>query len=152
METIQSQLDSYDEQIKNIDKQISEITAQQVKGEIEKQHSKVQDNHLKTKEDIQSRKLANITKMSMSLDKIDTIDAVKTKVDGNIDVLKSEIKVDKIRAEGMTGSMESIEKKEDLLSEMETQSLDLIEGIGEKLSNISKIIDENNNLESNQPT
>ena len=67
METIQSQLDSYDEQIKNIDKQISEITAQQIKEEIEKQHSKLQDNHPKTIEDIQSQKLANITKTQTRL-------------------------------------------------------------------------------------
>ncbi len=67
METIQSQLDLYDEQIKNIDKQISEITAQQIKEEIEKQHSKLQDNRPKTIEDIQNQKLANITKTQTRL-------------------------------------------------------------------------------------
>lgn len=88
--------------------------------------------------------------MSMSIDKIDTIDAIKTKVDGDIGVLKSEIEVDKMRSEGMTGSRELIEKKEDLLSTMETRSLDLIAEIGHQLSGVSKIIDENNDLTSVQ--
>lgn len=146
MDAIQSQLDLYDEQIKDIDKQISEITAQQMKTEVEKQRPKVRDAQPKTKEDIQNQKLANVTKMSVSLDKIDTIEAIKTKVDGEIGVLKSEIEVDKTRSEGMTGSQESIEKKEDLLSKMETQSLDLTAEIGHQLSGVSKIVDENNDL------
>ena len=62
-------------------------------------------------EDIQNQKLANITKLSVSLDKIDTIDSVKTKVDGEIGVWESEIELDKMRANGMPGSMELIEKK-----------------------------------------
>lgn len=149
-EAIQSQLDLYDEQIKNIDKQISEITVQLMKEEAEKQQPKIRDKQPKTKEDIQNQKLANITKMSMSLDKMDTISAVKTNLDGNVSTLKSEIKVDKIRSEGVISSKELIEKKEELLSEMETRSLNLISDIGEQFSEVTKIIDENNNLVSDQ--
>ena len=148
MEAIQSQLDSYDEQIKNIDKQIAEITAKQMQEDAEKKQPKVQDNQPKTEEDIQNQKLANITELSMSLDKINTIDSIKTQVDGDIGVLESEIELDKMRA---TGSLEQIEKKEALLSDMKAQSLDLTSDIGQELSEASKIIDKNNDLASMQP-
>ena len=151
MEAIQSQLDSYDEQIKNIDKQIAEITAKKMQEDAKKKQPKVQDNQPKTEEDIQNQKLANITELSMSLDKINTIDSIKTQVDGDIGVLESEIELDKMRANGMPGSLEQIEKKEALLSDMKAQSLDLTSDIGQELSEASKIIDKNNDLASMQP-
>lgn len=151
MEVIQSQLDSYDEQIENIDKQIAEISAKQMQEDAEKKQPKVQDNEPKTEEDIQNQKLANITDLSMSLDKIDTIDSIKAKVDGDVGVLESEIELDKMYANGMPGSMEQIGKKEDLLSDMKAQSLDLTSYIGQELSEVSKVIDENNELTSMQP-
>lgn len=151
MEAIQSQLDLYDEQIKNIDKQIAEITTKQMQEDAEKKQPKVKDTKPKTKEDIQNEKLSNITKLSTSLDKIDTIDSVKSKIDGDIGVLESEIKLDKMRANGMPGAMELIEKKEDLLADMKAQSLDLVSDIGEELSEASKVIDENNDLASMKP-
>ena len=111
MEAIQSQLDLYDEQIKNIDKQIAQITTKQMQADADNRQPKVQDKRPNTEEDIQNQKLANITKLSVSLDKIDTIDSVKKKVDGEIGVWESEIELDKMRANGMPGSMELIEKK-----------------------------------------
>ena len=151
IEAIQSQLDSYDEQIEDIDKQIAEITTKQMQEDAEKKQPKVKDTKPKTKEDIQNEKLSNITKLSTSLDKIDTIDSVKTKIDGDIGVLESEIKLDKMLANGMPGSMELIEKKEALLADMKAQSLDLTSDIGEELSEASKVIDENNDLASMKP-
>lgn len=65
--------------------------------------------------------------------------------------LESEIELDKMRANGMSGSMKRIEKKEALLSDMKSQSMDLTSDIGQEILEAYKVIDENNELASMQP-
>ena len=150
---IQAQVDLYNEQIANIEKQITQLTAQQMKQEAEKNQPKVEDKQPKTEEEIENKTLANISEISASLERIDTVEAVKTDVDGRAGILESEIAMDKMRIGDpkMTGSLEAIEEKEGLLSQLKEKSLDLTEKIGEELTNISETAKENTDLATTEP-
>lgn len=145
MDSIEVQLDSYDEQIKEIDKQIAEINAQQLKAANEKKDTiKYSDNKPKTEQEIQNQKMQNLMKISMGLDKVETIDTVKTKIDGDSAVLESEIELDKMHSNGMPGSLEAIAKKEEQLADMQRQSMELTVEIGEQIVDLTEEIHKNN--------
>lgn len=145
MDAIRSQVELYDEQIKNIDKQIAEMTTQQMKQEAEKNEPKTtESSRPKTEQEIQNEKLANITKLSTGLEKIEAVDSAKTRVDGDIGVLKSEIELDKMYSSGTQGSMDMIAKKEAQLAEKEAKSMTLTVEIGEQLVETSEKVKENN--------
>lgn len=138
MESIQAQLDSYDEQIKKIDEQITEATVQQMTASAEEQNRivKKDDNQPKTEQEIQNEKMNNLMKLSSGLDRFSITNSVKTRVDGASAVLESEIALDKGR--GSTAS------KEAELAELRQRSMNLTTQIGKQAANLFDQIQESN--------
>ncbi len=137
MDTIQAQLDAYDEQIKTLDQQMAEIMAQQMEKEIEKQKEAKKDEP-KTEQEIQNQRLADITDLSVQADQVEVTDSIKTKLDGRVGVLESELKLDKQRG----ASKEMIARKESEIAALKQRSGDLTKDIGEKMMNIAEDIQE----------
>ena len=148
MDSIQAQLDSYDEQIKEIDKQITEISADQMEkaNEEEKENIKnsIKNNTPKTEEEIQNQRLQNLMEIVIGLDGVQAVDYVKTRIDGDSAVLESEIELDKMRSNGVSGPMKTIVKKEEQLADMQKQSVQLMEEIGDQIADLAEEIQENN--------
>lgn len=126
-DVIQAHLDSFDQQLKDIDKQIAQLTTQQMNQEMEKSKNTAGIQHPKTRQEVENERLADITKMSAGLEKVNAIHSVKRQVDGDIGVKESEIELEKSRG-GDTTQME-VE-----LSELQRHSNQLIAGIQEHLN------------------
>lgn len=141
-DTIQSQLDAFDEQLKSIDKQIAQMRTQQMQQKEDKEKNEKSSIYQKpkTKQEIQNERLADITNLSTGLDKAKVISSVKTSVDGNIGVLEAEIELAKIRG----ADEKQIEKMEAKLSDMQDQSNQLTADIHEKLTETLDKIEESN--------
>lgn len=149
-DTIQSQLERFDEQIKDIDKKIQEATLQKMQEAAEKSAPKVQSSKPRTKQDIQNGIMANITAAATTLDRMETVSTEKNKLDGNAGVVKSEIELDKSR--DSTGSgQESIASKEERLAQMQYRSQGLMQDISNGLKEANEILDENNELSTTKP-
>ena len=134
MESIKSQLEEYDQQIENIDLQISQAMAR----ELEKQEDKEkEDNEPKTREELQNERLTDVVTLSGNVRNADMLDSVKTKVDGRIKILESEISLD-------TGRQGASEFKKKELSDLKKKSSELASEIGLRMADIAEEIDENN--------
>lgn len=140
MDAIQAQLDSYDEQIKTLDQQIAELMAQQMEKEAEKQ-SESKKEEPKTEQEIQNQRLADITDLSVQADQVEVTNSIKTKLDGRVGVLESELKLDKQRG----ASKEMIERKENEIAALKQRSNDLVQDMGDKMMDITEDIKQNNN-------
>ena len=141
MESIQSQLDAYENQLKDIDEQISQAMAK----EMEKQAGKAKkDDEPKTEQDIENERLANVMDLSQGLKKAETVRSVKTKVDGEARVLKSEIALDQMHDPSADTSKEQIHAKEDQLADLEQRSNKLLSDIGEIIGEKVEKADEQN--------
>lgn len=138
-EVIQAQLDSFDQQLKDIDKQMVQMTIQQANQNIEKgKHApSTQIKRPKTRQEVENQRLANITNLSTGLDQAEAIDAVKTQVDGDIGVKKSEIELEK----GRGGDAETLEAE---LSALQSRSNQLTAGINGQLQETLEKIQESN--------
>lgn len=132
LESVKSQLESLDEQLESIDRQLAEAMAK----EMEKQADKMKEHggsKPKTKEDIQNQRMADITRLSGSLRQAETVDSVKTRVDGEAGVLKSEIELDRGRTYGVL-SEKAIAGKEAELSRLQDKSAELAVSLGEQIA------------------
>lgn len=138
MDSIQSQLESYEKQLKDIDQQISEAMTKEMEKQAEK--SRKEDNKPKTKQEIENERLANVMDLSQGLEKAETVESVKTRVDGEARVLKSEIALDTMRG----ASKEAIEKKENKLSDLEKKSAELLSDMGEIIADTAEKAEEQN--------
>lgn len=145
IDSIQGQLESYDEQIQNIDKQIAQTVAQQMKeaAEEKKNTAEKQDDTPKTEQEIENQKMSHLMELSTGMDKVAAIDSVKAKVDGSSGVLETEIELDKMRSNGMKGSLEAIAKKEAELADLQAKSSELSAEIGQQMSDLTQKIEEN---------
>lgn len=142
-------MEQFDEQIKEIDQQIQEVSLQKPKEAVEKSAPKVTSSP-KTRQEVQNDILSNITKASTTLDRIETVSSEKNKLDGNVDVLKSEIELDK--SHDSTGSgLESIVEKEALAAQMQSRSQGLMQDIYDGLDEAAEILEENNELSAEKP-
>lgn len=140
---INSLLECYDMEIKNIDAQIARVQAEETEeATTPKQYHK---NALKTKQEAEKQKMADLTKLSVNAEQVDTIYSVKKNIDGDAKVLESEIQLDKSRNAGS----DLIENKEDKLIKLQTQSEKLMRDIGKKLEETqeNKYDDSNINVE-----
>lgn len=118
-----------EEEIRNLDSQIAKATSTQ----LEKEDEKKKDRDIKepkTEEEVQSEKLANMTKSATDIEKAEAVLAVKKKVEGEIGILESEIKQDNLRFGSRTG------KKEVKLVQLKQRLNDLIVEIGEKVGEV----------------
>lgn len=131
LDSIKSQLESFDEQIKNIDQQIAKTMAEQTKKQEEKKvdiYSKP-----KTREEVENQRLTNIVSNSSDLRQAEVISSVKKKVDGESRILKAQIK---------TGNG-PIESKKEQVTALDQQSVNLASQVSEKLTKLAENIREN---------
>jgi len=140
METIKSQLEDYDEQLENIDVQISQAMARELEKKEDKEKA---DDEPKTREELQNERLTDVVTLSGDVRNVDMLDSVKTKVDGRIKILESEISLDN----GRRGA--AAFKKEEL-SELKKKSAELASDIGSRMVDITEEIDENNEKTPNE--
>ncbi|MDD4627062.1 MAG: hypothetical protein PHP87_08270 [Syntrophomonas sp.] len=144
MDSIKSQLESYEEQLKTIDEQIAQIMAEQAKQQAEKQ-KETKDAKPKTEEETETERLNSIISLSLNIKQAQVISSVKTKVDGDARVLKSEIELDKARAGSSPSAKEFIANKDTRLTEMQKLSANLTVQIGDKLVEVNEEIKKNGN-------
>jgi hypothetical protein len=146
MDSIKSQLESYEEQLKTIDERIAQIMAEQAKQQAEKQ-KETKNAKPKTEEEIpaETERLNSIISLSPPPKQAQVISSVKTKVDGDARVLKSEIELDKARAGSSPSAKEFIANKDTRLTEMQKLSANLTVQIGDKLVEVNEEIKKNGN-------
>ncbi len=136
LDSIQSQLKVYEEQLKNIDGQISYVMAKEIENQAEKMKLKY-DKKPETKDEIQTERLASIISLSGDLEQAKTVSSVKRGVDGESRILKMEIEMDKAYAELSKGALKAkVENKEAKLADMGQRSLRLASEAGDKLAAI----------------
>lgn len=134
---INALVETYDMQIKNIDAQIARVKTEEMEETTKpKEYDK---NTPKTKQEAEKQKMADLTKLSVNAEQVDTIYSVKKSVEGEARVLESEIQLDKSRNVGK----ELIENKEEKLTELQNQSEKLMRDIGKKLEEVQKDSDDN---------
>lgn len=138
MSEIQSQLDLMDEQLKNIDEQIAKAQAEELKTEEKDQEGKIYDKP-RTEEEIKNQQLSDITDLATGIEAMEVISSAKDKADGEVRVLKAEIK----------SGFGNIEKKIEKVSELSTKSNDLLEQLGEHTGAVNEAASEVNNAEAN---
>lgn len=142
MDSIKTQLETYEEQLEGIDEQIAEMTAKEMEKQAESAKPK-ESNKPKTEEEVQNGRLADITSLSTDLVQADVMSSVQTRADGNARVLKSEIELDKMRAGSSEGAIEMIAKKEAVLSGLERKSMKLTSQIANKIADTVDKVSEN---------
>lgn len=139
MDTIKTQLEAFEKQLKDIDQQISEAMTKEMEKQAQKSKK---DDQPKTKQEIENARLANVMDLSQGLEKAEVVDSVKTRVDGEARVLKSEIALDKMR----DAPEEAIAAKENKLSELEKKSAELLSEVGEIVAETAEKAEEQNEI------
>ena len=125
MDSIKSQVEAYEKQLKDIDQQISEAMAKEMEKQAEKSKK---DEKPKTEQEIENARLANVMNLSQGLEKAEVVDSVKTRVDGEACVLKSEIAMDKMYGASLESTADRVSDKEEKLAELEKKSAELLRG------------------------
>lgn len=143
-DVIKNQLDAFDQQLKDIDQQIAKLTMQQMSQNVEKAKnvSSAKINRPRTRQDIENERLADITSMSVGLDRAEAIHTVKTQVDGDIGIQEAEIELEKSR-NGDTAEMEAE------LSTLQGRAEQLTAGINDQLEDTLEEIQESNDKMTN---
>lgn len=133
MDSIKTQLEAYDEQLQNIDIQISEAMSRELKKEDEEKKSN--DTEPKTKEELLNERMNNVAAMSSDAEHIDTLDSVKSIVNGRIKVLESEIALDGGRA----GASDF---KKNTLSDLKKKSAEISANINSRMAALAEEVSE----------
>lgn len=137
MDTIKTQLESYDEQLDNIDVQITQAMARELEKKEDKENA---DDTPKTQEELNNERLTDIVTLSDDVRNVDMLDSVKAKVDRRIKTLESEISLDNERNERLGAA----DFKKEELSELKKKSAELASNIGSRMAEIAEEIDEDN--------
>lgn len=137
MSEIQSQLDLMDEQLKNIDEQIANAQAEELKTEEKDQEGKIYDKP-RTEEEIKNQQLSDITDLATGIEAMEVISSAKDKADGEVRVLKAEIK----------SGFGNIEKKIEKVSELSTKSDDLLEQVSDYAGAVNEAASDVNTAEA----
>jgi hypothetical protein len=140
MESIQSQLDSYDKQINDINMQIVQLTAQFSKDKTHKSDSSV-NSEPKTDNQIQTERAGSLIKLSTNLGQLQTVSSAKTKIDGEAGSLQSEIRIDESRGVASSSKVEG-------LADLQSKSASLSARISEDLGNINDDIKAGNSIQA----
>lgn len=141
MESIQDQLDAYDEQMKTIDSQIAQTQADQIEMKDSDSKETVQP---KTQEEADAKQQKMVMEASMDVSRAETAYSDKQKMDGRVSVLESEQTLD--RSRGSQGSL-----KGENIAELKSQSSQLMGKIGEQISDINKEMKNLRQSASEQP-
>ena len=136
--SIERQLESYAEQLTSIDEQISSAMAKEVEKEKNEPNS-YQKSEPKTKEEVINNRLSDMLNLSSDIKQMEVTQAVKNRVDGEVRVLKSQVKTD----QGDTK-----ESKLEQISNMENISSNLSNQIGEHIVTTNKQISNNTTIDS----
>lgn len=139
MDSIKSQVEAYEKQLKEIDQQISEAMAKEMEKQAEKSKK---DDGPKTEQEVENARLANVLDLSQGLENAEVVDSVKTRVDGEARVLKSEIALDKMRG----ASAEAVAAKEEKLAGLEKKSAELLSDVGEIVAETAETAKEQNEI------
>ena len=142
METIKTQLEAYDEQLENIDVQITQAMARELEKKEDKENA---DDTPKTKEELQNERLTDVVTLSGDVRNVDMLDSVKTRLDGRIKILESEISLD-------NGRRGAADFKKEELSDLKQKSAKLASDIGSRMVDIAEEIDENNEKKPEEET
>ena len=159
-ESIQSTLDSYEEQIKTIDQQIAQEMSRQNEKQIEKTKSENWGSTPKTKQEIENQRLADITNLSSGLSQAESLHSLQKRVEGEANVLESEIELDRERKEN-TGSILRKEaelaglrrKADELMNKSMVKAADTIEQASEsaeKADEAAKKIEETDEMDESR--
>lgn len=143
---IDALIETYDMQIKNIDMQIARIQTEQTEKIAEQTEQNPKHTEPKTEEELQKQQLSSLTKLATHAQQADTMYAVKKEIDGQANVLKSEIELDKAHGVGK----ETIERKQGELAKMELRSDNIMNTIGEKIEKTNQIAQKNIQLSEQQ--
>lgn len=128
-EIIQRSLQACQEQIRAVEQQISQEIRQQFKPEAEEE-KKQEKTEPKTKEEVQQERIEQLTNLSASVSRAQSLQSLQAKLEGTADVRKAEIKTDKTNGEiadsmirARDGSSPQTEKVIALLNETRQQRL-----------------------------
>lgn len=134
---IKDKMDEYHKQLDALDEQILKLQMQQEDDKKDSETSGIYEKP-KTKEEIEAQRMNNIMNLASGSGQADVIYSAKNRLDGETNVLKSEIK---------TG-YGNIESKLEKVAELESKSTDLIAEIGERLADANnEASDSQNNAE-----
>ncbi|MCI9217645.1 MAG: hypothetical protein HFG95_11355 [Dorea sp.] len=137
-ESIQRLLDSYEEQIKTLDQQITQEMSRQNEKQIEKMQTDERNSVPKTKQEIENERLSNLMNLYSGLSQAGTIQSVQTRVEGEANILESEIELDKLLAGDSKSAKELIVKKEAELADLKQQSNELT---AKFMENVTEVIE-----------
>lgn len=139
MESIKTQLEAYDEQLQNIDIQISEAMSRELEKQKEEKQSG--DEEPKTREELLNERMNNVAAMSNDVQHIDTLDSLKSKIDGRIKVLESEISLDESRAPdgSLTGASDL---KKETVSNLKKKSAEITADINSRMVTLAEEVSE----------
>ena len=133
MESIKTQLEAYDEQLQNIDIQISEAMSREL--EKQEEEKKAGDEEPKTKEEILTERMNAVTSMSTDAERIDSLDSIKTRVDGRVKVLESELD------EGRMGDTEYrgvLDYKREKITELKKKSAQISADMNSRMADLAE--------------
>lgn len=138
----EEKLAEYDKQLEMIDRQIVEATTKQSMEEY-KDKSAHTSTKVMTEEEYEQRKVKDMMSAASGIDRIETISSIKEKIDGQVCVLKAEIKTDGSKA---------LESKREYVQELEARSKDLLKQVGTEMADINRSINKDvhiNHVEEN---
>lgn len=124
-ESVQAEMETYNQLLKDLDDQISKATADQATKQAEKEEEKKQEPM--TKEEYMANRLNSVVDLSADVEKAETIQSIKGKLDGTVRVLKSEVAQD--------GSRTTPQKLE-RISNLERKSRELMDSLSQHLGDI----------------
>ena len=131
-------MDSYEEQIKTLDQQITQEMSRQNEKQIEKMQTDERNSVPKTKQEIENERLSNLMNLYSGLSQAGTIQSVQTRVEGEANILESEIELDKLLAGDSKSAKELIVKKEAELADLKQQSNELT---AKFMENVTEVIE-----------
>lgn len=127
---IQEQLKEYDAQLDAVEEQIAKELTRQFEEELEKDKENTYQNPRKiTEQEAENERMAKVSELTGSLEHVATVEDVKDSVDGQIRVLKSELKLDGPRA---------TDAKRKKVTELESKSDDLANMIAKRTGEITE--------------
>lgn len=148
LESIKDLLEAYNDQLKAIDEQIAQTTIEEQKKSLgaDKKEIKIQSQNPKTKEEIVGDNLSKIVSIAANISQTEVVSSVKDKLEGELNVLNTEIKLDKaVTGEASSGKLEKV-------SELKTQINDLNDEVGQKLNETLQELSNNNDSSTQSDT
>ena len=150
--SIKSQLESYELQLESVDEAISDIMSQEMEDQNNesKNYSKTEP---KTQENVEQQQFSNLLTMSSDIEKAEIISSVKTKLENVLSSLLSSDAPSKAtlekasqigeRIENITPMIfEKLASVNDKIEENNNQEIIITEDVGEKVAETTEIINE----------